>query len=204
MNKIALMAVATVVLSFFLVAFSIAGGIKCPCSGPLSKFTSVSQCDDDHQCSLDYSEKDYDILVNKLLYGRRIARNDLKRYFEPICYSIDAEAHQGEIALIAYDPLKVIVVTKSKADSYPVSTRKEFGTTMVLRFCSLRDLRSGDFSHHPCELQGNENFMTQTCWFRTVAEPSSALNGNIVNVGHYLEANFVLSVVLMIGITEKI
>lgn len=197
------MAVSTILLLIFFVIFSIAYGIneiKCPCSGPLSNFVSISRCTIDDQCSLNFTENDFDRLVAKFLYGRRIARNDLKRHYEPICSSIDAWAHHGgEIGLVAYDPLKVFVSAKSEAASHPNWTKKHIGPTIVLRFCSLWDRRKRNFIRDVCELQGSKDFQAQTCWFRNLDEPSNSKNSKFTNFGHYLTANFMSFVMVLIG-----
>jgi len=153
---------------------------KCPCHGALADYVSVTGCSAHEDCTLDYTEADYDELMYRFNRSRpkeTITKEKLKQYFAPACIEFFVNSSGiADVAIAAYDPLKIMVVPKSQARELAYWAPKTFGEAFKLRYCGLRDTRV-NFRGRPCETHSHSEYKFKNCQFLTHDErflPESA------------------------------
>jgi len=164
---------------------------ECSCNGPLPLLANVtiSPCDfgNSSRCSLVYSQANYDRLLQILQRtradGMSMRRSTLIHRYKPACVVMDAESlSESEIALTAFDPLKILVSDVAMAARFWDGGRQFFGRRIHLQFCGLRKLsdryKFGDAS--PCQEEFQYQFKYQTCWYDVTNSHPPAIRTNFV------------------------
>lgn len=99
-----------------------------------------------------------------------ITKELLKQYFAPACVEFNVNSSGLEdIAIAAYDPLKIMVVPKVKARDLAYWAPKTFGEAFKLRYCGLRDTRVS-FGARPCESHSHSEYKFKNCMYVTHEE----------------------------------
>lgn len=122
---------------------------------------------------LQYTETDYEELMIRFKRSRpkeTITKEMLKEYFVPACIEFNVEASGNkDIAIAAYDPLKIMVVPKSQARELAYWAPKTFGEAFKVRYCGLRDTRDS-FSARPCVKHSHDEYESKNCMYVTHEE----------------------------------